>query len=372
MKTIALLLFALSLPVFAASAMGNGLNESQRLGIALEALSRLDKADVDNNPQLKNAVEKILVKTRGTADFVRIVKHLQLTNQNEGLLQVAVKYPSQESGVDAARMILASNDLALLKSELQNSNAVKIAEALGNTGKKECVPLLLPIVENGERNVLLRKQALKSLAQTSEGAQAVLDLAKDGKLAQDLKLTATTELNDVRWEKIKTEAEKILPLPQSHDSEPLPSIADLLKMKGDAANGEKVFFRAESACSTCHQIKGRGADIGPALSEIGTKLGKEALFEAILNPSAGISFGYEANQIELKSGDEAYGIVVSETDDEIALKDLKGIVAHYKRNDIARRDQLKSSIMPTGLQQTMSAQELVDLVEFLSTLRKVN
>lgn len=350
----------------------SNLTESQRLNIALEALGRLDKTDVEKNPQLKVSVEKILAKTRGTPDFVRIVKQLQLTNQNEGLLELAVKYPTQESGVDAARVILANEDLALLKNSLQSSNAMKVVEALGNSTKKEAVPLLLPIVENRERDFALRKETIKALTQTSEGAQAVLNLAKDETLPQDLKLTASAELNNVRWEKIKAEAEKILPLPQSHDAEPLPTIAELLKMQGDATNGKKVFFRSETSCSSCHRVQEQGADIGPALSEIGTKLGKDALFEAILDPSAGISVGYEANQIELKSGDEAYGLVVSETDDEIALKDLKGIVAHYKRGDIAKRDQLKTSIMPTGLQQTMSAQELVDLVEFLSTLRKAN
>jgi len=313
-----------------------------------------------------------LTKTRGTPEFVRVVKQLQVKDQNEGLLQVAISYPAQESGVEAVRMILANNGSALLKDSLQSSNAVKTVEVLGNGGKKEAVPLLIPIVTDKERDLALRKQAVRSLAQIQEGASRLLKLAKDEKLSQDLKLTVSTELNNVRWEKVKTEAAKVLPLPQSHDAKPLPSVTEMLKMKGDVANGEKVFFRAETSCGSCHQVKGKGAEIGPALSEIGTKLGKEAIFESILEPSAGISLGYEASQVELKSGDEAYGLVISETDDEIALKDLKGIVAHYKRSDIAKREQLKTSMMPTGLQQTMSAQEFVDLVEFLSSLRKAN
>jgi putative heme-binding domain-containing protein len=348
------------------------LTEQQRLNIALEALSRLQASDLEKNPQFKAAAYRILAKTRGTPDFVRVVKQLELKDQNEGLLQVAVNQPSEESGVEAARLILANDGLALLKTSLEGSNAVRTAEALGNSGKKEAVPLLLSVVKDAARDLALRKQAVRSAAQTEEGARELLKLAKDEKLAQDLKLTASAELHNVRWEKINSEAAKILPLPQSHDSKPLPNVAELLKMKGEAANGEKVFFRAESACSTCHQIKGKGTEVGPALSEIGTKLGKEAIVESILEPSAGISVGYEASQVELKSGDEAYGLVISETDEEIALKDLKGIVAHYKRSDIARQDKLTTSIMPAGLQQTMSAQELVDLVEFLSALRKAN
>ena len=106
------------------------------------------------------------------------------------------------------------------------------------------------------------------------------------------------------------------------------------------------------------------------MSEIGGKLGKDALYQAILEPSAGISFGFEAWQIELKSGDEAYGLIVSETAQELAMKAVGGIVTRYKKSDISKREQLKLSIMPADLQQAMSAQDLVDLVEYLASLKK--
>jgi putative heme-binding domain-containing protein len=117
-------------------------------------------------------------------------------------------------------------------------------------------------------------------------------------------------------------------------------------------------------------VKGQGVDFGPDLSEIGTKLGKDAIFEAILDPSAGISFGYEAFQLQLKSGDEAFGLLASETADEIAIKAVGGIVTRYKKSEVAKREQMKLSIMPAGLQQNMSAQELVDLIEYLASLKK--
>jgi len=99
-------------------------------------------------------------------------------------------------------------------------------------------------------------------------------------------------------------------------------------------------------------------------------LGKDALYEAILDPSAGISFGYEAWQLTLKSGDEAYGLIVSDTADEVAVKAVGGIVTRYPKSDIVKREQMKLSIMPAGLQQAMTPQELVDLVEYLSSLTK--
>jgi len=123
-------------------------------------------------------------------------------------------------------------------------------------------------------------------------------------------------------------------------------------------------------CVKCHQVNGEGIDFGPNLSEIGTKLGKDALYEAILDPSAGISFGFEAWQIELKNGTEAYGLIVSDTTEEIAVKSQGSIVTRYKKADVTKREQQKLSIMPAGLQQAMSTQDLVDLVEYLSTLKK--
>jgi putative heme-binding domain-containing protein len=142
-------------------------------------------------------------------------------------------------------------------------------------------------------------------------------------------------------------------------------------MKGDAANGAAVFRRETTACIQCHQVRGEGREVGPALSEIGTKLPKEALVEAILDPSAGISFGFEGWQLQLKSGDDAYGIKVSDATDEVAIKDANGIVTRFKRGEIASMQQSKISIMPSGLQQTMTTQELVDLIEYLSSLKKL-
>jgi len=63
-------------------------------------------------------------------------------------------------------------------------------------------------------------------------------------------------------------------------------------------------------------------------------------------------------------------LIVSETNDELALKTVGGIVTRYKKEDISRRTKQKLSIMPAGLEQTMSVDELADLVEYLSSLKK--
>jgi putative heme-binding domain-containing protein len=359
--------------VFSATAGSSAGTDMDRKAIAMEALTRLKGADLNSNPALKTAALKVLEWTRGTPDFVKIVQDFHIPGQNAGLLEVAVNNPAEGSGVEAMRMIFASGDKGLIVQSLKGTNfslAIKTAEVLGNTRDRQMVPLLLPLVTDTRCDVSVRKQAVRSLALVEEGAADLLRLAKEEKLPGDMKFTASMELNTVRWPALKAQAAQLLPLPQGRNTTPLPPLEELLKMPGNVQKGAQVFARPEVGCINCHRVNDKGTDLGPALSEIGAKLGKDGFYEAILDPSAGIAFGYEAWQINLKSGDEAYGLIVSETADELVLKDAKAIATHFKKSDIAKRQQMKLSLMPAGLQQTMSTQDLVDLVEYLATLKK--
>ena len=344
--------------------------QQQKLNTAVEALTRMDRATHDGKPAIQAAVQRVLEKARGTANFVKLVRHFVLTNQNAGLLEVVAMAPAEESGVEAVRLVLASGDAGSVRRALESTNAARIAEALGYAQEKQAVPWLLPLVSDDTRDAVTRRAATRALAQTQDGAKSLLTLAREEKLPENLKFIAASELNAARWPAIRAEAAKILPLPAGQNAQPLPPVSELIKIQGDIAKGADVFRRDTTGCIKCHQVRGEGRDLGPALSEIGTKLPKEALYETILDPSAGISFGFEAWQVELKSGDEAFGIKASETADEVAIKDANGIITRHSRSAIASLRQMKSSMMPAGLQMTMTQQELVDLVEYLASLKK--
>ena len=361
----------LTLPLSAVFAVDpQSVKAPERTAIAIEALSRLKDIDLETNPAVRTAVMKVLEQVRGTPQFVELVRDFKLKDQSPALLEFAIQHPNDSSGAEAMRLILASQDFAFVTNSLTGTNAVKVVESLGNTGEKQIVPLLAPLVTDTNREVNVRKQVVRSMARIQDGAAVLLKLAREELLPDDLKFTASSELNNVHWAEIKAEAAKLLPLPQGQNAQPLPPIGDLLKMKGDAARGAEVFARETVGCLKCHQANGRGAEVGPNLSEIGGKLGKDALFESILDPNAGIAAGYEAWQIELKNGDEAFGLIVSDSADELTVKAQTGIVSRYRKTEIAKRQQMKTSIMPAGLQQAMSTQDLVDLVEYLSTLKK--
>ncbi len=138
-------------------------------------------------------------------------------------------------------------------------------------------------------------------------------------------------------------------------------------MKGNDINGKAIFM---NACALCHQVNNEGYDFGPKLSEIGAKLSKDALWDAILHPSAGISFGYEGWDIRMKDGTHYSGIISSKTETEIELRLPGGIKKQLKTSDLASLTKMNSSMMPESLYQGLSDQELADLLEYLSGLVK--
>ena len=123
-------------------------------------------------------------------------------------------------------------------------------------------------------------------------------------------------------------------------------------------------------CANCHQVNGEGVDYGPKLSEIGAKLPPEGQYLAILYPDAGISFGYEGWDFKFKDGSILRGLVASRTENDWTLKMPDGTLQTYKLKDMVSRKQIANSLMPNGFHESMTEQQLADLVAYLMTLKK--
>jgi putative heme-binding domain-containing protein len=164
---------------------------------------------------------------------------------------------------------------------------------------------------------------------------------------------------------MRDEAAKYLTLPGNKEGKPLPPVSVLAEKKGDAVKGKTAFG---SVCSNCHTVNGEGVNFGPDLSEIGSKLDREAIYTSILYPDQGISFGYEGYMIKLRDGSSAFGRIISETADKIEMQYIKETQTVNKA-DVVSRTQLPNSLMPSNLQSQLSEEELVDLVEYLTGLR---
>jgi putative membrane-bound dehydrogenase-like protein len=346
---------------------------AERLGlIAVESFKRLQGLDIRKHPEQAAALERALKRSAGTATFVELVSRLSLSDHYPDLLHLAQQNADKQLGVTALRSLLDKGQRGLIGKALsakEEKAALATIQVLATAADDRAAGLLLPLVKDTKRDVELRRQAVRALARTRSGALALVRLADQKKLGEELRPVAGSVLGRAPWRDVKTAAARLFPLPPTKDNRPLPPIRDLARLRGNPSNGRKV-FNTTGTCATCHKVNGEGKEVGPDLSEIGKKLSREAVLEAILFPSAGIDHNYETWILELKSGGVVNGLLASQTADAVSLKGADAIVRTFKRSEIESMTKSPISLMPADLAKALTVNELSDVVEYLLTLRQ--
>ncbi len=340
--------------------------------VMVESLKRLRGLDLARHPEQRAAVERVLERVRGTSTFIDLVAQLRLNDRYPDLLTIAQNNPDRQIGVTAMRTLLERNQVKVIGAGMDSSDskaALGTVQALGTSADDRATPLLVPFMQDARHDVELRRQAVRALARSRSGARALIGLARQNKLQGDLKAVAGSVLSTAPFRGIKNEAAQLFPLPPAKGNRPLPSMSELVRMRGDPVRGQKVFTTV-GTCANCHMVNGTGKDVGPGLSEIGKKLSREAMLEAVLFPSAAIDHNYETYVIELKNGGVQQGLKVSETAEGLTLKDAQAIVRTFRRAEIESVAKSPISLMPADLAKEMTAQDIADVVEYLLTLRE--
>ena len=139
----------------------------------------------------------------------------------------------------------------------------------------------------------------------------------------------------------------------------------LIVAKGRPAEGRKIFESGKGACIACHRIGEVGNLVGPNLSAIGQIRTERDILESILFPSATLARDYEAHAIEMAGGESFVGVIRRNLPDAIVIADPSGQERTLPRAQIISMQTLATSLMPTGLDRTLSEDELLDLVAFL-------
>jgi len=136
-----------------------------------------------------------------------------------------------------------------------------------------------------------------------------------------------------------------------------------LALTGDAHRGEAIHAKL---CAVCHKLGDAGNDIGPNLQSV---MGHppEKLLVSILDPNASIEPGYLAYSCTLVDGEEIYGIIAAETGNSLIMKMADGKTRTILRSNVASLRSANLSLMPEGLENGMSKQEMADLIAFLRT-----
>ena len=329
----------------------------------------LNPAKTPVTPSLRNAQELGLKAVQGTADYLEIINRYHLTDKGAELLQLAKQSKDPDLQSAALQLLLNTGGTDKLKQALQqkDSAARKLIEELGKVEDKKNKDILQSLILDKNYGTEGRAAAIHAMGKDWTGEDRLFALAKTHQLSADLEAIAATILSGSNRDAMRQSAAKYLKGAAPAIENSIAPVKELITLKGNPSAGSAVFT---NYCSVCHQVNKTGVHFGPDLSEIGSKLSKETLYAAILKPSEGISFGFEGYTFTLKNGSTLVGYVESQTEDDITIKMIGGQSEKHKKKEILEKKEYGRSLMPEGLPQSMGQPKFVDLVEYLSTLKK--
>lgn len=217
---------------------------------------------------------------------------------------------------------------------------LEAVRALVDSGDPAAQDILKRLVDDPE----LRLEAIAGLSPTSPATRELLRSLKDEEAQLSLGTPrAQSTLTNEEWKAVARE-------------------------DGDPAAGERVFFHPRGPrCALCHRVTGRGGGVGPDLSRL--KLDRERLAESILDPSKEVAPDYVAWDVTTRDGESWIGRILRDDVGSVTLLLSSGQTMKVNRADIAYRRPCQVSLMPEGLQRSLTRKEFRDLVAYLGSLR---
>ena len=223
----------------------------------------------------------------------------------------------------------------------------------------------------GKGSVAEQQSALAALGQIkgTTGRQELtrlVDQLAAGKVAPDIQLDVA---DAARATKDGPLVARLDSLEKSRaNAAPLVAYADALR-GGDARRGGRVIFQGPAAqCTRCHNFgNGPGANVGPALQGVASRLTREQLLEALVDPSARVAPGFGPVQVTLKNNQKLFGTLKEETDSYITIDAGTPEPRKIMKTEIAKRTNGPSAMPAMG--GVLTRREIRDVVEYLSTLK---
>ena len=137
-------------------------------------------------------------------------------------------------------------------------------------------------------------------------------------------------------------------------------------LTGSPDKGERIF---QGTCRTCHMVDGRGGQLGPDLTRIGSGRPRAALTKKIRTPSDNIRPGYEPVTLVLSDGQRIRAVKKNEDEFSIQIMDMRQRVQGYVKANLTEVAADKQSVMPAYGPDQLSNGDLDDLLSYLATLR---
>jgi putative heme-binding domain-containing protein len=342
--------------------------------------------NLKTNPDFDRTLTALLAKPDTRTTALTLIALAGKTEQTAAVLKVArgatEKDDVRKAAVQALGQLPADEAISGLSELLSSAPAslrVQATLALGEHGRRpryagatKALQVLQSIVDDGKASAELREAAVTGLSGSRAGSNWLLERHAKGKLPEALVNVSGRVLRSSPYPDLRNKALIAFPPAGKLNPKSLPSIALLAARKGDASKGKRLLadsVKSNLQCLKCHTVRGVGGQIGPDLSMIGKKASRENLIESILYPSKAIADQYLTWQIDTLRGQTLSGLIVEETADAVVLRDAEGRDTRIAKKEIDTRTKGAKSLMPEDLVVQLSEDELLDLVEYLFTLR---
>jgi len=241
------------------------------------------------------------------------------------------------------------------------------------------VPGIRARLASGKLNAEQTKQMVTALAFTrsAEAVGAMVELSQ----RKELKEIASWWLNNRKgndWKEF--EVDKVLKARGLYDAnqvqlvtsdfpvepagaKPLSSVEAIAKLTGDGKRGAT----AAAVCYGCHRIGNQGLEYGPNLTTFGRQQSTEVIVQAIAQPSAAISHGFEGARLVTKDGLVITGMVLSQGDPTM-IKCVGGTIQTVPADRIKSVERLDRSLMYTPTMLGLTDQSVADIAAYLKSL----
>ena len=282
--------------------------------------------------------------------------------------------------------------LAFLTELLDSDDQQIVLEAVRTLSARQqpgSAAVLLDIAKETKRHTAVRLEAIAGLAAVAEPqVPMLLELAADSEpsiraeVLRALRFSQPDETDAVKLLDIAKEFPKTKALvdavvtpaslksgrPPTSDLDAWLTLTDNVAAPADPEVGRRIFYHSKiGLCANCHRHHGRGNVVGPDLTAVASTADRRRLLQAILQPSRDVDPQYHPRMIVTEDGRTFTGIMLRKggRSSHDVYRDAKGQERSFLWSDIVERKNLKTSLMPDGLVDTLTVSELRDLMAFL-------
>ena len=234
---------------------------------------------------------------------------------------------------------------------LRSRSQPEIAECL-----LEQFPLQLPSV---------RRASLDVMISNSVRAAALVKAAADERIAlADVDPASRQKLLQHAEPAVREAAERVFAAQSKDREEVVKRYQAALDLTGDVARGKLVFA---ASCASCHRVGTEGKAIGPDIGDSALKPSAQLLTD-VLDPNRAIDANFVSYTALTQAGLAHQGIITAETDGGIVILTADGATITMLRSELESLTGGKS-LMPEGLEQQITVEQMADLFAFLKTWR---